>query len=258
MSDDWTISASKIKKFERCEEAFRLAYIEGHDEMGPESRHLRRGNAVHEAIEDVLEDQIGSAPDVGSDLLKAAYSRNGGQEGYRLSDEFHGHVLGCLETAARFIRNHVDEIREVEMEVEYGVKQPTITRDFGGYMDLASEDAVIDWKTGKSENKESGEIIQGAIYMAGYAHEFGEPPEEIIFAYLNPEAGDDHPKMRSIEPSDEIWETLIGKARRLLVSIENNDYTATTDESKCHWCDYEVWCSASPVGAGSIDWESYP
>lgn len=253
---DWTLSASKIKSFEQCEEQFRLKYVEGYREMGPPNRYLRRGNAVHEAIEDVLSKS--SDPSVGSDILKAAYRNNGGQSGYLLDDGFHEQVLGSLEAASRFLRNHVDEIRGVELEVEYGVRQPTITRDFGGFMDVATDSAVVDWKTGKSEGKEGDEAIQGAVYMGGYAYEYGEVPERIQFVYVNPEAEDGHPKIRTIEPDDDLWDEMIGKARRLLKAHEDDDYTATPGPSKCHFCDQEVHCAYSPVGAGNIDWESYP
>lgn len=255
MSDDWTISASKIKSFKRCEEEFRLRYIEGHEESGPPSRWIRRGNAVHEAVEDALTTFEGSKP--GSDILKGAYQANGGRQGYTLTEEDHGLVLECLEGVARYLRKNVEEIRGVELEVEFGVDSPTVTRDFGGYMDLATQDAVVDWKTGKSEDKAAGEAIQGAIYMAGYAYEYGEPPAKIDFVYLNPEH-DGHPKVRTITPDDDLWESLLGKARTLLTAIENDDYTADPAPDKCHFCDFEVYCPASPVGAGNIDWEAYP
>lgn len=256
MSDDWTISASKIKSFEECEEKFRLRYVEGYEEMGPPSRWIRRGNAVHEAIESVL--TKASDPSVGSDMLKAAYRDNGGQEGYTLDDGFHEQVLGSLDAASRFLRKHVDEVRGVEVEVEFGVDRATVPRDFGGFMDVASESAVVDWKTGKSEGKEPDEAIQGAVYMGGYAYEYGEPPEAIHFVYVNPEADDDHPKIRTIEPDDELWDEMIGKARRLLMTYEEGNYTADPGPSKCHFCDHEVHCAYSPVGGGNIDWESYP
>lgn len=256
MSDDWTISASKIKSFEECEEQFRLRYVEGYEEMGPPNRWIRRGNAVHDAVEDAL--TRSSDPSVGSDALKAIYRANGGQSGYQLSDQLHDHVTASLEAISRYCRKHVDEVRDVELEVEFGVDHATLTRDFGGYMDLATDTTVVDWKTGKSEGKEADEAIQGAVYMGGYAYEYGEPPERIQFVYCNPEAGDDHPKIRTIEPDDDLWAELLGKAKRLLAAHDAGEYTADPGPSKCHFCDYEVHCAYSPVGAGNVDWEVYP
>lgn len=255
MPDDWTISASKIKKLNRCGEEFRLRYMEGFEETGPDSKFIRRGDAVHEAIEDTL--RAADDPSVASSTLKQQYRDNGGADGYLLDDEMHAQVLSSLEAASRYLRKHVDTVRAVEMEVEFGVDRENITRDFGGFMDLAT-DGVVDWKTGKSEGKTFGEEIQGAVYMGGYAHEFGEPPTHITFAYLNEGAGDDHPMVRSFEPSDEVWNRLMGQAHGLLKAIETGEYGADPGPSKCHWCEMEPYCSVSPVGAGNIDWSDYP
>lgn len=256
MSDDWTISASKIKMAEECPEKFRLRYIERYDEMGPDNRWIRRGNAVHEAIEDALSEA--SDPSVSSATLKAQYRENGGAAGYQLDEGFHEQVLASFDAASRFLRRQVEEVRDLELEIEFGVDRATITRDFGGYIDLATDDAVVDWKTGKSEGKDAADAIQGAVYMAGYAHEYGHPPESIHFVYANPEAGDDHPKVRTIDPDDDLWDELLGKARKLLAIVESGEFEARPDEANCHFCDFEVFCPASPVGAGDIDWEAYP
>lgn len=253
---DWTISASKLKTIEECPHQFELRYIRRLEEMGPDSRWIRRGNAVHEAIEDTLRES--SDPSVGSDILKATYRDNGGQDGYKLSDGFHQQVLSCLEAASRYLRKHVDTVRDIETEVEFGVTDSAITRDFGGYIDLTTGDRVVDWKTGKSEGKSDDDRLQGAVYMAGYAHLYGEPPESIDFAYLNEETGDDHPKIRSYNPDDELWETMLTKARQLMYAVEDGEYPARPDDSRCNFCDYEVFCHASPVGAGNVDWEAYP
>lgn len=265
MSDEWTVSASKVKAFDRCQEEFRLRYMEGHEERGPDNRYLRRGNAVHEAVERTLEELLDNDvdPTEGSDGLLSAklisrYRKNGGQAGYELSDEFDEQVVGSLKTIARFLENEADgPIRGIEKEVEFGVDRDGIDRDFGGYMDLATAD-VIDWKTGKSEDKSFGEMVQGAIYMAGYAYEFGEPPERVIFAYVNPSGGTDHPKMREIDPGSEMWESTIDEAQKLLAAVRENEFDADPGPSKCHWCDFETFCTVSDVGAGGIDWWTYP
>lgn len=255
MTDDWTISASKLAKLNRCGEEFRLRYMEGFEEKGPDSKFIRRGDAVHEAIEDAL--RAADDPALSSATLKEQYRANGGAEGYLLDDEMHAQVLQSLEAASRYLRKNVDTVRGIELEVEFGVDRPTITRDFGGYMDLAT-DGVVDWKTGKSEDKGFKEDVQGAVYMGGYAHEFGEPPAHVTFVYLNEEAGDDHPMVTTFEPSDDLWERLMGQARKLLVAVDEDEYGASPGPSKCHWCEMEPYCSVSPVGAGNIDWRDYP
>lgn len=252
MGDDWTISASKLKKHDECPKRFELAYVDGYRDFGPENRYIRRGNAVHEAIEKTLT-EMGLTDNITSDL-KAAYRGNGGHEAYGLTDEDHRFVLSCLQTAGRLLKRREPEIKAVELEVEFGVDRPTITRDFGGHIDLCTEDRIWDWKTGNSDGKQLKEALQGGVYMAGYTYHFGEPPEAIDFVYLK----DGEEKVRTIDASDDIWQKVLARARTLLADLEEGHFEADPKESKCHFCDVEVFCPASPVGAGAIDWRSYP
>lgn len=254
MIDDWTLSASKLKTFDRCQEQFRLEYLEGYRDFGPENRYIRRGNAVHDAIEDAL--RLHDLDEIDSQLLKSAYRSRGGRVGYDLVEDDHDLVHDCLETAARFLAGLDEEVLGVEMEVEFGVDQSGITRDFGGFIDVATDRSVIDWKTGGDNGLD--ETLQGAVYMGGYAHEFGRPPERIVYAYLNPHKGDEFPKKREIDPSDDVWTTMLTHARNLLGSIETGEFDPTGLGEQCHWCDVEVFCEQSPVGAGGIDYEAYP
>ena len=251
MSDDWTLSASKLKQFARCPESFYHTYMMGRRGLVPENRYIRRGNAVHETLESVLRaDPVWT--DELSVQLKAAYHNFGGQDEWDLSDEDHRFVIECLEVAARYLVKLAPEVRAVELEVEFGVSDPRIWRDFGGFVDLATDRGVLDWKTGKSEGKELDEALQGGVYMAGYAHEFGEVPEYVRFVYLKEET------VRSVDPSDELWDTVIDHADRVLRAIERDEFPADPESSKCHWCDVEPFCSASPVGGGNVDWSEYP
>ena len=256
MSDNWLVSASKLKLYQDCQEQFRLRYVEGYEERGPPSRWIRRGNAVHDAVEDVLSDC--SANDVTSDKLKRAYRGNGWKDGYVLSEDFHEQVLDSLETVAHYIGEHVGEIRGVECEIEYGIDRTNIDRNFGGFVDLMTDTSVVDWKTGKSEDKADKEALQGAVYMGGYAYEYGLLPDSVEFVYVNPDAGDEHPKVRSITPDSNLWNEMIQQAHQLLRSYQNDEYTADPGPSKCHWCDFEVHCGYSPVGVGNVPWGVYP
>lgn len=249
-----SLSASKLKQYDRCPEAFRLKYMEGREAEGGENHYLRRGNAVHEAIEDLLtEPSADLADEEGVQFaLKRRYWDNGGQSGYDLSDENDEFVLDCLEVAGRFIAKKDPEVLGVESEVPFGSTEVDHPPGFNGYIDVATETEVWDWKTGSSSGKDLAETLQGAVYMAGYFHHVGRPPEAIHFVYLK------EGKVRSREPSDEMWSTVVSKAQTLLAAIEHDSYPAKPDDSKCYWCDFEVHCSASPVGGGGIDWESYP
>lgn len=259
---EWSLSASKLKTFEQCQQRFRLEYIEGYRDHGPPNEYLRRGNAVHETIETLLCDQWGPDPTsmdattLTTHLLDC-YEQQGGAEGYELSADFDEQVRASLEAAARVIST-IESIRGIELEIDFELDHPSVDRPFIGYVDVATSDQIIDWKTGKSEGKGTDELLQGAVYAAGYLDRFDELPSEIAFCYLNPQAGDEHPKKRSITPSDELFDELTTRARALLAAVDRGTFDATVSDETCHWCDVEPYCPASPVGAGSVDWHHYP
>lgn len=248
MSYDWTLSASKIKKYDRCPAAFEIEYLRGHRNTLAQNRYIRRGNVVHDTIERAFEAISEFEQSTTASWLK--YNAETHEDWQTLVEEDRQHVLKCMETASRFLAKHDPEVRGVEVEIEFGVRG--LDRAFGGYIDVATDADVWDWKTGKSKGKESDEAIQGAVYMGGYAHEYGEPPEAVRFIYLAEST------VRSIEPDDDLWDPMIERAERLLDAVEEDYFPADPGPSKCHFCDAEPWCSASPVGGGNIDWSAYP
>lgn len=247
------LSASKLKQFDRCPEAFRIGYIDRKPGEGGENYYIRRGNAVHEAIEDVLGEMdtlAGKDTDYLRHKFREQYRSNGGPDGYDLSDDNHQFVLDCLAVAARFAGGSEDALIGIESKAPF--RSAELDHDFTGYIDVATETEVWDWKTGKSDGKDLQETLQGSVYMAGYYAHTGRIPEAIHFAYLKDEV------RHTLTPSDELWATVVDKASALLKAIDLNSFPADPGDSKCHWCDYEVHCTASSTGGGGIDWEAYP
>lgn len=250
---DAPLSASKLKTYDECPEAFRLKYIERLPGASTESRYIRRGNAVHEAIEDVLSE--GSVDLADEDAVvfafKRAYWDNGGASGYDLSQEDDEFTIDCLEVAARFTADHDPDVLAVEPEVPFSTEAVDHEEGFSGFIDVATSDAVWDWKTGSSDGKDLSETLQGAVYMAGYAAHLGRVPDRIQFVYLKEE------KVKTRESSDEMYQTMVEKASSLLAAIDAEQFPANPGDP-CYWCDHEVFCSESPVGGGGISWEDYP
>jgi len=87
--------------------------------------------------------------------------------------------------------------------------------------------------------------------MVGYAQHIGRLPEQIHFVYLKEE------KKHSRDPSDEMYEAMVSKAQSLMTAIEAEQLPARPGDP-CYWCDHEVHCGASPVGAGGVNWRDYP
>lgn len=256
------LSASSLKTFEKCPERFRLKYLLQKPPEGGDTGNIftRVGNAVHEPVENVLKRGLPlDDQQLLADRFKAEYrqgdwtfSDDEEMPGNGTSDP-HRKVLTCLDGAAKYLAKRVDDgdIRGVELPVHFMLDAAGVEHHTRGHMDIAT-DSVVDWKTGKSEGKQLDEVLQGAVYMAGYYAWFGEPPAEIHYVYL------DEGKVREIQPTDDVWQKLVAKARQLMTAVENDRFPGDTSGSNCYWCDYEVHCPDSEVGGGGIDWSTYP
>lgn len=243
------LSASKLKQFGRCPESFDLKYVQRFRPEGGESIHLKIGDAVHDSIEAVLKSGI-SIGDQGllADRLRANYRDHEHFDDIDGDDE--EKVYDCLTAAAKYLAGRDIEITGIELPYQY--RFDSVDHDFGGYIDVTTTDRIIDWKTGKSEGKESEEVLQAAPYVGGYAAYFDEMPERVDYVYLN------EGKVRTLEPSDEMYQKVIDKAESLLSAIELGQLPGDPEDSKCYWCDFEVHCTTSPLGVGNVDWRSYP
>lgn len=254
---DAPFSASKLKTFAECGERFRVKYVERLQGTESESIYLRMGDAVHDSIEAVLKRGL---PLDDESLLADRFRAEYRESAYDFSDEEipygggdpHEKVLRCLDNAATYLAKYEPSIIAVEAPVRFHHRD--LDHSFAGFADLLTEgpDRVVDWKTGKADGKSLDETLQGAAYLAGYRAYTGRTPQAIQFVYL------DKGEVHTIDQFDEAWETMTRKARAVQWAIENDEYQATDDDSKCHWCDYEVHCTASPVGGGNIDWRDYP
>lgn len=256
------LSASSLKTFHKCPQRFRLKYLLQHPPEGGDSGNIftRVGNAVHEPVEAVLKSGITlDDRQLLADRFKAAYregdwsfSDDETMPGDGTSDP-HRKVLKCLDGVAKYLAKRVadGDIRGVELPCHFMLDAADVEHHTRGHMDLAT-DAVVDWKTGKSEGKQLDEVLQGAVYMAGYYAWFGEPPAEIHFVYL------DESRVREIQPDDKVWTKLVAKSRQLMRAVEEDRFPADTSGSNCYWCNYEVHCPASEVGGGGLNWHTYP
>ena len=246
--DQYPLSASGVKKYKRCPKSFELRYIEGLSATKGSSDYALLGNAVHDAIERVLlEEDISSfkeRPSQLRDLMLGEYRSIDPD----IEDEHFSTGLSCLEVASRYIpMQNVDEFLGVEQDFKFSLARPDIDHSFRGFMDVATNDEVWDWKTGKNVY-ETDEVIQGMIYAMGYLDEFGHPPEKIRFVYLQKEIE------RVIDPTDENWQQMIDYARDVVDAKKRDEFPADPSSSKCYFCGYEGYCPDTPNGAGALEW----
>lgn len=252
--DEYPISPSATKRLKRCPEQFRLRYLTDKDQTKPAGKYADVGSAVHEAIENTIQNE-----DLGSLINRPNQLRQQITDEYRNrvpdqydEDTIDSGVVAC-QTASRYLSTQeVTNFRGIEAEFEFALSRPDIDSAFKGIMDVATQNEIWDWKTGKTV-KEEDEKIQGMLYAMGYYQEFGIVPNRVRFVYLHEEMQ----RERVFEPTDDSWQKALSHVRNVVQAKENEEFPAKPDSSTCYWCSLEGHCSASPVGAGDIRYEVF-
>ena len=247
------MSASGIKTFETCPKQWWFRYVSDLDPVIEEPKYLNLGNAVHYTIEDVL--QQDPPPDWDSweswgieerfrDIYEVRYA-------HLVTEDLEDAAYTCLATAARALVKESPRLIDVEAEVEFNVDRPDVSGRFLAKMDVCTDREIWDWKTGSiRDDTPLKEKLQGAVYMAAYRAEYGRPPEKIRFLYLKEETA------RTLDPTDDVWNTLMRHASQLELAKKNDDFPAKPGD-QCYWCDFEQYCTAAGGIGANFDWEKW-
>lgn len=255
-SKDLTLSASKIKKYKTCPEQFRLRYLDEDAEGTKQEKGYKDlGTAVHDSLEIVLS-KISDDPDqiMLEHMLKEEYRKIDPEISSRQEET----ALECLETASRFLCK-IDnlEIASIEDRIEFVLNKGGLNNSSVSYCDAIVDNdgkrEIWDWKTGRirEDSTPEEEIQQGIMYVIAHQARYGYPPDSMKFIYLKEET------VRNRKPEEANFEQFISDAKDLVRGINTDTYPAKPEKSKCHWCDYEYFCSASPVSYNDVEWEEY-
>lgn len=249
MSDELErLSASGIKKFRNCEKSFWYKYVSDVEppEVG-EIEHFQVGNAVHDSLEAVLqEEDVESLPE--DDLLSRLREVERGMDHtYEDSEK----VQTCLEFAARYVSKYVTNVVSVEDKYDMNINGI----DYVGYADLVADidmgdelnDVIVDWKTG-SVNEEWKEEVQGGMYAKMFREEEGRWPDSIHFVYLNEDTLSVHNRVDDGEVmwndhQNKYWDEISGDVSDISNAMFNDEWEANVTDN-CYWCDYKYACSA--------------
>lgn len=254
---NYDLSASRVKTHNSCPMKYKLKYEDGRLSTKYQQGYGALGSLVHESIENILTEYPNERHEgVLKQKFKVEYEelKEGeyAEEMATIIDDRQNNTgIECLEVAARFISDQEFSIREnpfgVEAEAVFSVDHHAIEgRTFLGYMDMATDSEIWDWKTGRiRDDTATEEVIQGSVYMGAYHHLYGEMPEKVRFVYLKEE------KVRTVEPTQENWQKMIKHTRALLNSQEKDRYPAKPGD-QCYFCGYEGWCPSSPTATGQI------
>jgi len=242
------LSASALKKFQRCPKSYWLRYLHEYEPFEEESKYLWIGNSVHESLEDTLEETTTRDEDI---LLELLWKND---PEYYTEDEYDT-VETCFETAAKYISGYVaEDIQSVEdrWTMDYnGI-------ELVGYSDLVESNRIVDWKTGKSEGKELDEKIQASFYIKLYEEEHGELPEQVEFVYLKEGTRSTHNRITDDgkvlwnNHKNTYWEDTEKIINQILRSNNDGEFEAQPEASKCHFCAMKYYCQDSPIGAENV------
>lgn len=179
------LSASKLKLYERCPTAYVHKYIAKKDDRV--GIHGLLGSAVHKAIETKY-----SNPE--SDMLytfQTAFGQwlNPDVEYFFMAQSLHNQAIEWLQglDTNLYTPKRVDgkPVLEKYFRLPYPNKSTPICT-LEGYMDLVTDNAVVDWKTGKEvySRKKVETDIQFVIYNWAYEQLYNAQPEMIVYHRL--------------------------------------------------------------------------
>jgi len=248
------ISASRVKKHKRCPKQYELSYerdLPGDDG----NEYTVMGSLVHDAIENVVKGHDGdftSQNRLARHLKREFHDleEEPDRDSHLMSDSLRSDGLESLDMAAKYLVKRNPDIRGIEVPSLFEIDQ--LKASSFGYMDVCTQDEIWDWKTGKTpddDGQDDGEVIQGSLYMGAFYSEYGVLPEKIRFVYIK------EGTVRTIDANEDNWNRMLQHARRLVNSQRNGQYPAKPSRSKCHWCSYEQYCSASPTSIQQVQEE---
>lgn len=254
---DYNFSASKVKSFATCALKYWYQYASDETRTKPSEGYREVGIAVHEAIEEVMEDHI--------DTRDAGILAHRFKEKYRKKDPdvpeyLYERGLNCCDNAAKWWEHAGDvDVRGLEVREEFTINVPGLEKQFTAIMDVVVDGQIWDWKTGWPEDNNGDlydripreEMIQGSVYATAYFNKYGEYPEGVTFLYLR-----DGVEARTIDVTDEKWNQMVQYAKMLQNAQEEERFPAEPG-SHCNFCDYEYVCESRDVSMGNVTYWKY-
>lgn len=257
--NQYPISASQAKRFKACPKQYAYRYVWPHGSFKQGLGYAEFGRTVHEAIENVLEEDPYNRTE---DDLYGKFLWETKQLDYEYPDDWDKNLHTCLQNAAKFVSKLEEEIKGVEVEHTFRLSRPDIVYPLFAIMDICTDKGIIDWKTGKPRPED--EKIQAAVYLAAYAHKYNKLPEYIAFVYLktgektvHSRTDDEGNVFWGADTEPEAWSQLVSLAKQILNAWETDVWPARPSPDVCHWCDYQLFCPQSGVGCEDVPWENY-
>lgn len=214
------------------------------------------GSAVHEAIENVLND----SPQLrDQDRLEYEVQQQLDEMDHGVPETMVDDAYSCVANAAKWVSQQDFEVVGVEDEHDFKVSRPDLSIPFKAIMDVTTKQGIIDWKTGN--RYESKERLQGAVYLSAYADKYDRIPEYVKFIYLKDRevqtySRKDETTGHEFWGEDEMpdgWGEVIRIAKKIQRAWREDKWPAKPETAPCHFCDARYWCPEGGYGVDSVD-----
>lgn len=220
------LSASRLKLYREC----RLRFYQKYVQHLPDGKNtaLIMGSAIHKAIEDhykgidwryTLRHTIASINNEYEDSKGDVIRYNTLAEIYDMSEQYLSNFP---------FDEFTDSLRELHFNLEY-VSRAGNKHGIQGYIDMISDDTLIDFKTGSKKPSSIDDDIQFTIYTWAFLRLYGKKPERVIWYHIR--TGD--VVEYDLSKFESNWLTV----ESIITSLENDKFDNVSPCTRCpRWC----------------------
>lgn len=181
------LSATKIQTYMTCPTWYKYRYIQGVSDR-PNVYGLF-GSAMHKAIEQWYSDGKDPHITLQEKMSDIHWDTQFIEQASRLTAQGHS-MLDTLDLA-----EHIP----VDLEKYFNLPYPNAENaicTIQGYIDVATDKYIVDWKTGKEKPTKLNDNIQFIIYYWAFEQLYGKAPDYVVYHRLR-----DHTKYKLTNPN---------------------------------------------------------
>lgn len=226
---------SMLDSYRRCPKQFEFTYV--HKLVSSNNKSLIIGNLVHEIVEGI--GSLPAKPDMKEldDIVRTSISNHINKLPL-LNDVKIQEIIDSIA-----IWNSTIRARNKVIAIEKGIEFEFCNRKFYGKLDrveIDSEDnlRIIDFKTGKANNKKPGNKNQEQLLLYAYAwkQHTGESPDIIAYDFIMED------KLVESVVTPIKLEKGLSTLFPIIEGIDQNLFSATPSEQTCKYCNFAGLC----------------
>jgi len=243
------ISYSQYSSYVRCPRAWYLGKVAAAEER--QTWFLPIGTAVHQMVEDYLDNDCAPKPDPSSaevyfypliekqmqiDPDHKNWLKSTASDGPLTEDRALRHVRECFSKALEFL----DEIEVWDVEFDASGALPGLSVPIKAYVDIIGEHkkhgpVILDWKTGKAKPKDNFQLETYQALLADSKFEQMDlrgTPFTGLWAMLHPEASKARPiSLDHVDPAE-----VGAKYQAVYEKMQAKQYRTNYNKYNCGMC----------------------